>query len=445
MSRPSVFRPPSLVLTLVAFALVVAAAVWLNAVMGLVLAVGRGVWLARHLARPLARLTQATRTYAQGQWTAEISAASVRELQALSQALSAMAGAIQRQIQELTTERNQATAILESMAEGVIALDAAGTILTMNPAAAAFFSAHPVRDKGRPLLEAVRHHELDELAHQALVERRPLVRPITVLRPIERILQVSAVPCEGVQPAGPCLVLVIQDQTELHKYDRLRREFVANVSHELKTPLTAIRSLTETLLDGALQDAANNRRLVELMSEEAARLDRLIDDLLQLAQIESEPTPPAPQAASLADVLQELASSLQPALAKRQLMLSIEVDPSWRVLIAPDRLRQVLLNLLDNAMKYNREGGRITVRAHVEDGMLRVSVEDTGIGIPEPDLPRVFERFYRVDKARSRQLGGTGLGLSIVKHLVEAYGGRVTVTSQLNHGSTFSFTVPLAV
>lgn len=231
---------------------------------------------------------------------------------------------------------------------------------------------------------------------------------------------------------------------ESHRYEQLRREFVANVSHELKSPLTSIQGLTETLLEGALDDAGNRRRFVQLIDEDTSRLSRLIDDLLALSQIESQAVPLALAAVPLAPLVESVLASLQPAIAQRRLSVSVNVPEGFAVRADADRLRQVLFNLLDNAVKYNRDDGDLRVSAIGSDGTATVAVADSGIGVPPDDLPRVFERFYRVDKARSREPGGTGLGLSIVKHLVEAHGGRVFVESSLGGGSTFSFTLPLA-
>lgn len=353
------------------------------------------------------------------------------------------AQAAQQHVDSLLAERNQARAIVEAMDEGVIALDARDFVLLMNPAAEALFGVRAEEAAGRPLLEVLRHHELEEVVAKARASRKAAERDVAVFQPTERMLHACAMACDPSGPTGPHTVLVIQDLTQANRYERLRREFVANVSHELKSPLTAIRSLTETLLTGALDDGANRRRFVTLVDEEAARLGRLIDDLLQLSQLESQPAAPPVQPIRLAPLVHETAAAFEPEVAKRRLTLTVNVDSTWMVRADPDRLKQVFVNLLDNAIKYNREGGAITVTAQPDGKWLRVSVTDTGIGIPDDDLPRIFERFYRVDKARSRELGGTGLGLAIVKHIIESHGGTLTVTSRLGEGSTFTFTLPL--
>ncbi len=419
-------------------------AVTSSLIVGLLLAVVLGAWLARRITRPLSDLTQVARAYATGDLTRQPPAAPVREVHELGTALGAMAEAIGGHIDALTTERNQARAILESMAEGVVAVDAQGRVLLMNPASRRLLGWAPDEGIGQRFIEIARHPGLQALARDLLAQRQWITKDLTLLQPEKRILRVHGVPCQGCGPAGPCAVLVLQDVTEHHRYEQLRREFVANVSHELKSPLTSIRGLTETLLGGAVDDAASSRRFVRLIDEDANRLSRLIDDLLSLSQIESQAVPVKLSAVELKPLVESVLASLQAGITQRRLTAACEVPAGLVVRADPDRLRQVLANLADNAVKYNVENGTITVSAVREAPWAKVTVSDTGVGIPAQDLPRIFERFYRVDKARSRELGGTGLGLSIVKHLVETHGGAVSVQSRVGHGAAFSFTIPLA-
>ena len=351
---------------------------------------------------------------------------------------------LQRQIQELEGQRNQARAILESMVEGVAALDHAGRILWLNGAAQRVFGLSDGGAVGRRLTELLRQPDLDALVTEVLSRREPGAREIRSFAPPERILRFHATPCEG-GATDATLVLVAQDVTEIRRLEGVRREFVANVSHELKTPLTSIQGLVETLLGGALEDAANNRRFVAMIAEDAKRLSLLIDDLLDLSQIESKALTLRLEAVALRPLLEQLGDRLRQPLEERRVALEIAVPADVPPVRGdPDRLRQIFLNLLDNAIKFNTPGGRVTVRAAHEGSTLSVTMEDTGVGIPAADLPRIFERFYRVDKARSRELGGTGLGLAIVKHLVELHQGRVTVESQPGRGSTLTVILPLA-
>ncbi len=374
-----------------------------------------------------------------GAWRAR----QITRVKRLTHALQTMEQTLRTRIDELTTERNQATAILDSMAEGVIAVDPQGRILLMNPTAGMLLDIAPAKAIGQSVFETVRHPEAQALVRAVLQNRERATKDIALFQPKERALRLHGVPCEG-SGTGALAIVVIQDVTETNRYEQLRKEFVANVSHELKSPLTSIRGLTETLLGGALADAANNRRFVQLIDEDAARLSRLIEDLLALSQIESQAIPLKLSIVELRPLIESIVTSLQPGLSQRRITTTLELAVGLAVRADPDRLRQVVLNLIENAIKYNRELGAIVVSASANGAWVTVTVADTGIGIPEQALPRIFERFYRVDKARSRELGGTGLGLAIVRHIVEAHGGNISVDSTLNHGSKFSFTVPFA-
>jgi two-component system phosphate regulon sensor histidine kinase PhoR len=412
--------------------------------LGLLFAVLLSAWLTRRITLPLRRLTQVARAYAAGDFTQRAAPAPVLEAQQLSDALNTMARATRDHISDLTHQRNEATLILKNLAEGIIALDAQGRVLLMNPTAAVLLGTTVPETPLPDLSTLVRHHEILDVARGVLRDGRRQTRDIALFQPRERLLRVHVFPCTDCGDDGPHVLLVIQDETEHGRYEQLRKEFVANVSHELKSPLTSIRSLAETLLDGALEDPQATRRFVRLMDEDAARLGRLIEDLLALSLIESQAIPLALAAVEIRPLAQAVLDSLRPAIESRRIEVRLAIPEGAAAHADPERLRQVFANLVDNAAKYNREAGRITISAAPEGGELRVTVADTGVGIPPEDLTRVFERFYRVDKARSRDLGGTGLGLSIVKHIVEAHGGRVWVESTLDEGSAFSFTLPLA-
>ena len=427
--------------------------VWVDTVYGLVpslvvgmsLAIAAGLLGANRLLRSLDQLTRLARAYATANFSLRLDHRGLfQACRPLAESLAAMAQAVATRVDDLIAQRNRATAILESMAEGVIAVDSHGQILLVNPSAEILLGMAS-GSVGHSLFERVRHLDVQALVQGVLQEHHPAVKDVSLFQPAERIVRIHGALAEGRGPHEPVVVLVIQDITEHSRYERLRKEFVANVSHELKTPLTTIRSLAETLLEGALDDSANNRRFVELIDHDAHRLSRLIDDLLALSQIESQAVPLRLARVELAPLIDDVRQSLQPAVDQRRLTVTAQIPPGLAVRADPDRVRQVLLNLLDNAIKYNTEGGSVTLSAMCEDAWVRIQVADTGIGIAESDAPRIFERFYRVEKSRARQLGGTGLGLAIVKHIVESHGGQVAVTSQLHRGSTFSLTLPLFV
>lgn len=344
----------------------------------------------------------------------------------------------------LLAERLQAAAILESLSEGVVAVNVVGEIVSVNPAARALLGLGQSGLTGANLFETVRQHELHELVRETLRSGRVTLRECTLFSPRERVLRAQGVPCAAPGPRGARVVLVLQDVTEHHRYDQLRREFVANVSHELKSPLTSIRSLTETLLDGGLEDPSCNQRFVSLIEEDSTRLSRLIDDLLILSQVESRAIPLYLSALELYPVVAAVLAPLEILMREKGLWVNLDIPPGLTVRADPDRLRQILHNLVDNAVKYSPKNGRLEIVARsIDQGNVYVTVSDEGPGIPPEACTRVFERFYRVDKTRSRELGGTGLGLSIVKHIVESHGGRVWVESVVGKGSKFCFTLPV--
>ena len=267
---------------------------------------------------------------------------------------------------------------------------------------------------------------------------------ISILTPEEMILSVHAAPVirKG-SPEGA--VLVFYDITNLRQLEKVRRDFVANVSHELRTPISSIKGYAETLLDGALEDKENARDFLKIIYSDSDRLARLINDLLDLSRIESNKFEMTLKPCPLKPIVTRVTGGLQKQAQDKEITVKIEIAEDFPYILADEaRIAQVLLNLIDNAIKYNQQKGIITISAKERHGFVQVDVSDTGIGISDKDLPRLFERFYRVDKARSRELGGTGLGLSIVKHIVSAHHGEVSAQSILGQGSTFSFSIPKA-
>jgi two-component system phosphate regulon sensor histidine kinase PhoR len=342
-----------------------------------------------------------------------------------------------------TPSLDQLRAILDRMAEGVLSMTAEGRIVLANAAARRLLglSEQNVLDPGGPGRWG--HHELHELVSRVLRTGQPQTVELTVYRPDERILQVHITGGSSEDPQAT-VELVLHDVTELRRLERVRQDFVANVSHELRTPLTSVKGFIETLLQGAIDDPEHNRRFLTLVEEDVNRLARLTDDLLELSKVESLGKPKTIQSVDVGRIIDEVFEALEPQIQAKR--ITSTVPPHGRPIYAkgdPDQIRQVFWNLLDNAIKYNVEGGRVDVVCSAERGWMSAQVIDTGIGIPTEELPRIFERFYRVDKARSRAMGGTGLGLSIVKHIVEAHGGQIDVTSEPGRGSAFQLTLPL--
>lgn len=337
--------------------------------------------------------------------------------------------------------------LLTEMREGVLVVDVQRRILESNPAAEKLLSARDDGLVGKSLLEAMLSYEI--LSLFSALQKTGEPQEQEVKRNSEatgRTLSVRLLPLLVTRRPQPspgipyCLVL-IEDVTEIRRLETIRRDFVANVSHELRTPLASIRAMAETLQDGALQDVTVAERFVNIIVGEVERLTRILEDLLILSRAESQIPERVPFA--LDTLIHSVLERFQAQAGKTKIALTEQTPSPLTVVANRDLIEQVLINLVDNAIKYTSEGGRVEIRTEVQERRITVYVSDTGIGIMSQDVPRIFERFYRVDKARSRQSGGTGLGLSIVKHIVETHGGQVMVESEYGRGSTFSFFLPV--
>jgi two-component system phosphate regulon sensor histidine kinase PhoR len=406
------------------------------------LALGVGLFVGRRVTGPVREMRAAARRMTDGDFDVTVPVLGADEIAALGGALNRMAVALREKIEGLGREQAKVRTILDAMVEGVVALDERGRILLLNPAARAMFSVEAAPADGRSFLEVIRQKALLDVVGQVRVTGGTAHRELELGPPVNRVVVAQVAPL-GLAPGTTGVLLVLHDVTELRRLERVRSEFVANVSHELRTPLTCIKGYVEALLDGALEDAAHARRFLQIAGVHAERLERLVDDLLQLSNIESGRVTLAPVAVRLADVAGSVATIFERQAAARRQTIERAVPPELVVRADRDRLVQILVNLVDNAVKFTPEGGQVRVAARrAPDGRVEVQVADTGVGIPSTDLPRITERFYRVDKTRSRELGGTGLGLAIVKHLVQAHGGELRIDSELGHGTTVTFTLP---
>jgi len=399
----------------------------------------------RLLSRPLLEMASLSQRMAEGDFSRKASCLrGGKELAELGSAMNRMAEETDRRIREITLQKDRLQAILSGMMEGVMVVDREERIVLMNPALRQFFSLSSPPE-GVSLMESLRNVKIREVIRAAMARRGEVVREeITVPGPPPRTFRVSAV---STSPEGPSwdVVCVFSDITELRRLEMIRRDFVANVSHELKTPLSSIKGFAETLLDGALEDQGHAREFVDTILRQADHLEGLINDLLDLARIESGKMELSPVPLQLQEMILQILESFRPLVESKRLHLEAQFPPTLPPVLAdPAALRQILSNLLDNAIKFTPPKGEIQVRAFLKPDRLQIEVEDSGIGIPSSDLPRVFERFYRADVDQARSPGSTGLGLAIVKHLVLAQGGQVWVESQLGAGSTFHFTLPLA-
>jgi two-component system phosphate regulon sensor histidine kinase PhoR len=401
-------------------------------------------WVAARLTDPLRSLSFAAEALAAGKYEHRmpIPAGQHDELTTLAASLNEVGRRLaQREGQLRSTSQTQAT-VLEAMTESVIAVDRSEKVLFANASAARALGFNAARVEGHPLLEAVRSHELRAVVQQALRTRKPGNSEIAWRGKPQRIFDVLATPLPG-DPL-PGVVIVLRDVSEVKRLEQMRQQFIANVSHELKTPLSSIKAYTETLLGGAMKDPVHGQRFLERIDEQAGRLHQLIMDMLSLARIESSQAPLELTNVSLGRVVQRTVIDHERLAASKQVTLENRIgETTIGVRADEEALRQILNNLIDNAVKYTPAGGRVTVTGRVEGPVVLCEVTDTGPGIPAEHHSRLFERFYRVDKARSRELGGTGLGLSIVKHLTQAMGGSVQVTSQVGQGSTFTVRLPI--
>ncbi|HEY8503105.1 MAG TPA: ATP-binding protein [Gemmataceae bacterium] len=409
------------------------------------LALAPAWYFAGRLTRPLRDLTAEARRLARGGYEGDIRAGGAGEVRTLARTFSDLGRELAARLAQLERDRQQLRTILGGMIEGVIAVDASEQILFANDRAAGLLGFDRATAAGRKFWEVVRQRPLQELLDDALTRDEPTRRDLDWVGPAVRHLAVYAARLPGSPTPGA--ILVLHDVTELRRLERVRQEFVANVSHELKTPLAVIAANVEALLDGAAEDPAARRPFLEQVAEQAERLHSLILDLLSLARIESGEMHLQPEPIPVADAVARcLERHRKRAEAKKQHLLAEDPGeaPAPEVWADDDALREILDNLVDNALKYTPEGGTIRVRWRAEGGRVRLEVEDDGIGIPLREQPRIFERFYRVDKGRSRAVGGTGLGLAIVKHLVQALRGTIRVASEPGRGTTFTVHLPRA-
>jgi two-component system phosphate regulon sensor histidine kinase PhoR len=360
-------------------------------------------------------------------------------------AFNAMVLETSHTIAALEFRKSTLESVLAHMSDALLVLDAQGALTVVNPAAERFFGIVAPFAIGHRLIEVLRHFELDALVRQAERERRAAAREIELHHPECRLLHVQANPVNGPRGEYFGVVVVGQDVTEQHRSDLVRREFVANVSHELRTPLTSVRALAEALAGGAAQDREAGPRFLGRIIAEIDRLTLLVNDLLDLSAIESGSAKLEMEAVPLGEVIDEVVGRFRPMADRRRIVLHPNGAPAaLRAWADRARITQAVANLVDNAVKYTPDGGTVTLAGEARDGMVAISVADTGIGIAPEHLPRIFERFYRVDRSRSRALGGTGLGLSIVKHIATSHGGDVEVNSIEGQGTRFSLLLPRA-
>jgi two-component system phosphate regulon sensor histidine kinase PhoR len=398
----------------------------------------------RRLRSSIEELRRGAEGFARGELDRGLPVSEIEEVGGLARALNRMAAELDTRIRTITSQRNESQAILLSMIEGVLVVDPRGRIASVNVACGQMLGVNPEAIRGRRIQEVLRNPHLQGLIERVLSESETVEGEILLHNGEERFLQVHGTVLRDAGGHGAGAVLVLNDVTRLRELERVRQDFVANVTHELKTPITSIKAAAETLLGGAIDEPDDAERFVAIVARQASRLNAIIEDLLSLSRIEAESGRAGIQASdqplepTLAGAIQTCAARA----AEKEIAIEMSCDPRLRAPVNPALLENALVNLIDNAIKYSEKQTRIRVAAYEHGDEVAIDVADQGCGIDKRHHQRIFERFYLVDKARSRSLGGTGLGLAIVKHVVRAHGGRVAVESAPGDGSVFSIILP---
>jgi len=401
--------------------------------------------VSRRITRPIEQLKRRSESIALGEFSAEPSVAGSEEIEALSSAMDQMSLQLNDRISTIMEHRNEMEAVLSSMVEGVIAIDLNERVLGMNEAASRMFDCETQDSRGKSIQEVVRNSVLQGFVRDALSSSEPVESDITLYVGGEADINAHGNALLNAENKRIGAVVVLNDVTRLKRLENMRREFVANVSHEIKTPITAIKGAAETLKDWAIKDPIKTSRFLEMIGRHADRLEEIVEDLLSLSRIEQETERKGIKFSreNIRDLLVAAIQACESRAGSRQISIELDCEEDLEANINAPLLEQAVVNLIDNAIKYSMEGSFVKVKVVMQPDQLIISVADEGRGISREHLPRLFERFYRVDNGRSRHSGGTGLGLAIVKHIAQAHSGSVDVDSTPGKGSTFSINLPI--
>ena len=393
------------------------------------------------ISRPLEKLKKGAELFADGDLSHKLPVGNCQEIDAVAKAMNQMAGEIDERIRTISRQRNEHKAVLSSMAEAVLSVDSQQRLITLNSSAAEMMGVEISNAKGRTLQEIIRNPELQHFVNNSLAGDELIEDNIILQKDgVEHFLQAKSNALQDEQGQKIGVLVVLNDITRLRRLEQVRRDFVANVSHELKTPITSIKGFVETLLEGAMKNPEEANRFLDIIARQTNRMDAIIDDLLALSRIEqqAEKTEIALEEGCIKNAAEAAIELCQGKAQAKRIGIELRCADDIVANMNIPLLEQAIVNLLDNAIKYSPSGSKIEIAAAKADEQISITVTDSGCGIDKESLPRLFERFFRVDKARSRKLGGTGLGLAIVKHIAQSHNGSVTVESKIGSGSTFT-------
>ncbi|BBO87921.1 sensor histidine kinase [Desulfosarcina ovata] len=417
----------------------------IGALLVALLASGVSWAVSKRITTPIERMREGARRFADGDLLYRLPIPRTREFSALAETMNRMADQLRHRMEEMTNQRKKTESVLASMREGVIATDLDQRVISINPAAVMMFNVSTEKVSGRSILEIIRNHDFQTLMDQSLGTGESLESDIVHLQNGEQIFNVACTPLMDAVGKRLGGLVVVNDVTQLRRLENMRRDFAASVSHEIKTPLTAIKGFVETLSSGDLENREETRRFLDIIEKHVNRLAAIIEELMQLSRIErdDEVQQIGTENCRIESVLNTAIHLCHEASQEKSIAVKLACKADLCGLFDATLLEQAAVNLLDNAIKYSPEDSVIRIEALKNGDQIEIRFIDQGPGIAKKHLSRLFERFYRVDKARSRKLGGTGLGLAIVKHIAQAHGGRVTVESELEKGSTFTLHLPV--
>lgn len=413
---------------------------------GVSVSFGLGIRYVKKVTEPLKQLAKITKKISAGNYPRRIYASTEGEVQELSQNFNTMSEKLETAVSELQDNNTKMKSILTSMLNGVIALDNDNKIILVNPVAEEMFKINSIDIKGKHILEVIRNEKLVSILKRLMDSNEIINSEIEIQFPELKILSVKSniIRLESDPNRSIGVVIIFQDVTEIRKLENMRKDFVANVSHELKTPLTSIKGFVETLQSEAILDQETRSRFLGIIEIETDRLTYLIQDLLILSEIENKNKVIEAERIDISKSIDQTMNVLSQLSKNKNINIKVDIDRNIPCIYGNSGwFKQMLINLIDNSIKYTKQDGTVKVSAYFDEQNVYINVSDTGIGIGKEHLDRLFERFYRVDKARTREVGGTGLGLAIVKHIVLSFGGNISVESQMDKGTSFFITLPL--